>query len=293
MRERRVKQLKEDNYALVVRNAILIFLLAVFCIGGVELLVCGIVDPALFTRITAPVRAGAVQLIEGAEEAGDELTLLLFPERPVEPPDIQFNTDPAIWTDLSSAQGATTLLESRDGREILSGGAQDIIYYNQTDEAWADKAYGSDHIGRYGCGPVVMAMAVSSLTDTIINPEEMALWAKEAGYWARGSGSYLAIVEGTAEKFGLSVDSCPDASAARLQQEMASGKLAVALMRQGHFTRGGHFILLCGVTLDGSILVADPSSRERSLAVWDAQLVLDELSYSRNDGAPLWFIQGN
>ena len=40
-------------------------------------------------------------------------------------------------------------------------------------------------------------------------------------------------------------------------------------MGPGHFTNGGHFIILRGVTLDGSVLVADPASQERSLTTWD------------------------
>ena len=66
------------------------------------------------------------------------------------------------------------------------------------------------------------------------------------------------------------------------------GQLLVALMGPGHFTDGGHFIVLRGVTLTGQVLVADPNSRERSLALWDPQLILDELSDSRSSGAPLW-----
>lgn len=67
----------------------------------------------------------------------------------------------------------------------------------------------------------------------------------------------------------------------RLLQELSAGKLGVALVRAGHFTQGGHFILLRGATLDGGVLVADPNSRERSLSVWDPQLILDELSASQ------------
>ena len=59
-------------------------------------------------------------------------------------------------------------------------------------------------------------------------------------------------------------------------------------MGPGHFTRSGHFILLRGITLGGDILVADPNSLQRSLTVWDAQLILDELSRSNSSGGPLW-----
>ena len=61
-------------------------------------------------------------------------------------------------------------------------------------------------------------------------------------------------------------------------------------MGPGHFTSGGHFIVLRGVTLTGKLLVADPVSDERSLMEWDPQLILDELSASRHNGAPLWVI---
>ena len=61
-------------------------------------------------------------------------------------------------------------------------------------------------------------------------------------------------------------------------------------MTKGHYTNGGHYILLRGVTLDGSILVADPASRERSLTSWDLSLILEELSQTRANGAPLWLI---
>lgn len=61
-------------------------------------------------------------------------------------------------------------------------------------------------------------------------------------------------------------------------------------MTRGHFTERGHFIILRGVTLEGRVLVADPNSRERSLAAWEPQLILDELSSSCSSGAPLWRI---
>ena len=64
----------------------------------------------------------------------------------------------------------------------------------------------------------------------------------------------------------------------------------MALMGPGHFTNRGHFILLRGVTLDGSILVADPASPERSLTTWDPELIVDELSSSRDSGGPLWVL---
>ena len=120
----------------------------------------------------------------------------------------------------------------------------------------------------------------------------MADWAARAGYAAPGSGSYLSIVRGAARQYGLSCDSLGgECDAETLEQALSTGGVVVALMGPGHFTEGGHFILLYGTTLTGQVLVADPNSRENSLTVWDPNVILSELSESRGDGAPLWVLE--
>ena len=76
----------------------------------------------------------------------------------------------------------------------------------------------------------------------------------------------------------------------QIRRELYSGHILAALVGPGHFTTGGHFILIRGVTLSGDVLVADPNSLERSLEVWDPQIILDELSSARDSGAPLWVL---
>ena len=92
-------------------------------------------------------------------------------------------------------------------------------------------------------------------------------------------------------------ESVQDAVRLRLEhpqaQIIAGGTDVLVQMREGK--RAGVELIsiygideLRGVTLDGRVLVADPNSRERSLAAWDPELILSELSPSRNNGAPLW-----
>ncbi len=276
-----------------------ISLLAVLCIGGVELAACRIADPALYKTIVTPVRQAASStwsaVSGGVSYAWDKAvsyvsrTAGALQKNEAEPLEDQAAVEPD--TELTAPADPTiTALEQRESGEILTGGNREIVYYNQADAAWCDQPYGKDHLGQYGCGPTTLAMAVSSLTGQTVNPEEMAQWSVENGYWARHGGSYLSIVGGAAADYGLKAESLPDCDAERLRLELATGKVAVALMSKGHFTNGGHFILLRGVTLNGSILVADPNSRDRSLTVWDPQIILDELSKSRNNGAPLWLL---
>lgn len=172
----------------------------------------------------------------------------------------------------------------------FADGATTVAYYNQGDEQYKDKPYGSDNIGGYGCGPTSMAMVVSSLTHETINPVQMAKWSYDHGYWAPGGGSYHSLIPDAAKAFGLFSEGCTSKEPQRIVDALSSGKLVVALMGRGHFTTGGHFIVLRGVTAEGKILVADPASKKRSDQEWDISIILNEAHKSAGAGGPFWLI---
>lgn len=280
-----------------------ILLLAIVCIGGAELLACRFFAPDIYYQITDPVRQCVQSVTQSvtqsvsafAARSAAEVSAwwadFTAPKEPeADPADLQLAGDPTVLSRQPISDPSLTELKERNGRAILTGGVVDIVYYNQGDEAWADLPYGSDDIGRYGCGPTAMAMVLSSLTEEDRDPVELSQWAVEHGYWAKGSGSYLSIVEGTAAAFGLDAAPADTLTPDAIQDALLAGDLLVALMGPGHFTNGGHFILLRGITLSGTVLVADPNSEERSLMEWDPQLIIDELSASRSNGAPLWIL---
>lgn len=264
-----------------------IILLALVCIGGAELVVCRFAAPALYARITAPVTA----LVQSALDHGRTLTHAVsnaVSSAADALPVSQEVSEPEA-EDVPPAEDPTvTEFLTRQDQEILTGGVVELVYFNQGEEPWASGSYGPDPIKGYGCGPTSLAMLISTLGQEPLDPIQAAQAAYQAGYCAPGSGSYLSIVEGMAADYGLKAEPFTDFDGESLCQELASGHLFVALMGKGHFTNGGHFIVLRGVTLEGKVLVADPNSRERSLAGWDPQLILDELSPSRSNGAPLW-----
>jgi hypothetical protein len=306
------------------RNTLLLTLLAVCCVGGVELAASKHYDPALYAKVTTPAKEASQAAAEATGEAinaaatatGDAIdaaatlagsvadgvsddaasfqqaedaeALAAALEAEVEELVNQQVSDPILVDDWMNTDPEATEMKEVDGAEILTGGNYDIRYFNQTDEQWANQPYGRDTIGGYGCGPTAMAMAVSSMTNQVVNPAEMAAFAAKNGYWASKSGSYHSIVLGTAAAFGLEAESFTDHTAEGICDAIFSGKVLVALMGPGHFTKSGHFILLRGITLDGQILVADSASRERSLTLWDPQTIIDELSKSTANGAPLW-----
>lgn len=171
----------------------------------------------------------------------------------------------------------------------FTDGATEVVYFNQLDERYAGQPYGTDHIGGYGCGPTSMSIVVSSLTEDIVDPVEMAQWAYENGYWCSKSGSYHSLIPGAAKAWGLAVEGCTASEPQRIVDALSEGKLVVALMTKGHFTSNGHFIVLRGVQ-DAQILVADPASYNRSQKTWDLSLILSEASRSAAAGGPFWII---
>ena len=175
------------------------------------------------------------------------------------------------------------------GDVLFTDSVIEVVYYNQKDERYANAPFGTDDIGRYGCGPTAMAIVVSSLTSDAVDPIEMAEWAYENGYWCSKSGSYHTLIPGAAEEWGLSVEGCTASEPQRIVDALGEGKLVVALMTEGHFTSSGHFIVLRG-TQDGQILVADPNSVSRSEKAWDLSIILNEASKRAGAGGPFWII---
>lgn len=72
-------------------------------------------------------------------------------------------------------------------------------------------------------------------------------------------------------------------------QALKTGKLVVAIMSAGHFTSGGHFIVLTGIK-DGKITVADCGSRQRTKQTWSLDLIVNESNSSASAGGPFWII---
>lgn len=186
------------------------------------------------------------------------------------------------YTDLTN--GIPSLGDIR-----FTDGATEVVYFNQLDERYANEPYGTDNIGGYACGPTSMSIVVSSLTSETVDPVEMSKWAYENGYWCSKSGSYHTLIPGAAKAWGLPVEGCTASEPQRIVDALSEGKLVVALMTKGHFTKSGHFIVLRGVQ-DGQILVADPASYNRSQKLWDLSIILSEASKRAGAGGPFWII---
>jgi len=171
---------------------------------------------------------------------------------------------------------------------VFTDAAPPVVYFNQFDPRWANIPFGrSGTIGTSGCGPTSLAMIVASLRDSSITPVEVARWTVANGFRAEGNGSYRTLMTHGGRHYGLNVEPI-GRDARRLVEALQEGKLAIAIMSRGHFTRGGHYIVLRGVTADGQILVADSGSVSRSNRTWPLSIIVNEASRSNAAGGPFW-----
>lgn len=119
----------------------------------------------------------------------------------------------------------------------------------QTD--YPDVRYGSGTIASSGCSITCMSMMAGYLTGHIYFPDQLARW------FGGKAQNNIARLEYAAAQLRL-----PYKKAANFHETMAAlqqGKVAIALMNKDSiFTTTQHFIVLCGLTEDGKILVNDP-----------------------------------
>ncbi len=199
---------------------------------------------------------------------------------------------PAFAVGMSS-EFVKTLANTKEGTILSANGIKDLVYYQQDDARWANSYYGdTDTIGEYGCAPTCLAMVVSTLSEYDLDPVQMSAWAKEKGYWYPQQGSLHSIIPEGAKSFGLTVVGAENTTGVKekLEQALTEGKLVVALMGKGSFTRTGHFIVLRGMTEDGTVYVADPNSKENTEKTWELTQIINEAKSWAGFNGPFWIV---
>lgn len=130
-----------------------------------------------------------------------------------------------------------------------------IPHYLQTD--YSNIPYGGGSIASSGCGPTSFAMVASYLTGTTITPIDAVSWCGNS-YYMSGVGTYWSYFAAAASHFNCGSVIQTDNPNAVLQA-LSQGHPVISSQHAGLFTRGGHFIVLRGVTANGKVLVNDPN----------------------------------
>lgn len=196
-------------------------------------------------------------------------------------------------TEYSTPNGSADNTADMDFSDIVftgRGNAKDVVYFSQYDSRWGGLMYGKTNtIAGAGCGPTSLAICVSTLTNKTVLPPEICDWSVRTGHRCEGSVSYHSLIPDGAAHYNVPCRGIGRSKAA-LVKALQDGKLVIAIMSAGHFTRGGHFIVLRGITDDGRILVADCASYERSQKAWDLGVFLAECNKGAAAGGPFWVL---
>lgn len=161
-----------------------------------------------------------------------------------------------------------------EGEPDLSGfdRKQGVPLFLQWDPRWGYETYGSDYLAITGCGPTCLAMAGYYLTGSKnMNPEEIAAFAEENGYYAKGYGSSWTLISQGSAKLGLKATELPLVKQ-KMTDALEAGNPVILAMGEGDFTTTGHYIVLTGLE-NGFFRVNDPNSRIRSQKLWSYEQI--------------------
>lgn len=185
-----------------------------------------------------------------------------------------------LTTAQVTANSSESILCGTDGT-VGNGEATQYIdgfaIYNQTDPAWSGKPFSTSTIGKSGCGPSAMAMIVTALTGTKVLPPEVAEVAKSM--YVEGAGSSHQIGPFVAAHYGLQSTNV-GANVAKITEALLAGQLVIAPGGGADpFTKGGHFIVVRGVTANGKWKVGDSKGNgaETSQKEWDPQTLVSQM----------------
>ena len=168
-------------------------------------------------------------------------------------------------------------LSTDDGTTPLPTGevsAEGFQNYYQGDYRNVGYGYG-ESIASAGCGPTSLAMVLQFKTGKKIDPTVTAKYSMQHGYRLKGNGTDEKLFPAMASEYGIEC-SQQRQTPSNIRSALQNGKVCLVHMGKGHFTGGGHYMVLKGITPDGKAIVADPASRNRSSKVWSIDLIARE-----------------
>jgi len=146
--------------------------------------------------------------------------------------------------------------------------------YIQTDPRWTNAPYGSSKVGPSGCGPSAMAMIITALTGQAVTPDQTAKKAGDDGMYIPGDGSSWEVANNLAKHYGLKSTKIK-ADVTAINNALKSGSYVITSGKGGlPFTKGGHYIMIRGVTADGKWKIGDSAHRDTNNQTFNPSTIL-------------------
>lgn len=146
----------------------------------------------------------------------------------------------------------------------------------QWDKRWGYTVYSSTSFGLTGCCPTSFAMVYQGLTGKDdLSPYDMGVMAEQDGYMSQYNGTDASFLVFDAPAVGLT---CQELAlyADSLRWALDEGAVVICNVGPGDFTTDGHFFVITGLAEDGTLIINDPYSAERSEKTWDIDQVISQ-----------------
>lgn len=179
-----------------------------------------------------------------------------------------------------------------------TAGGMSIPLYTQYDARWGAIKWGaSTTIAHAGCGPTTLSMVLSYLTEKCIYPSDIQAWTGSYNptYCTAGGGSTSALFFNSAKHWGVKCVSIPAVSENAIVNALSKGYpviVSTGAYYTNEFTKGGHFIVLRGLTSDGKILVNDPNdspNKSHYLKAYDPSFIVSACHWTNGGGIKYGF----
>lgn len=173
-------------------------------------------------------------------------------------------------------KGSKVEASSQDQTTQSSTLIGNVRYYNQGD--YPNNSYGGyGSIQEYGCGPVSLAIVISTLTGKDHDPVEVTNHVCSIG-GCTSAGTTLAAITQTAKDYNLKVKSFSSNLTKEIKEAFKQkDTMVIASMGPGTFTPSGHYIVLAGINGD-NVVVADPGDRNKNKE-WPISTISSESNY--------------
>lgn len=150
------------------------------------------------------------------------------------------------------------------------------FYVSQNDAALEKVSYGTSNVKRSGCGPAALTMAINYVKGSpVVTLDEVVKWADQNDMYEPNEGTKWELMNAYPSQKSVYVEEVIASEYDEFVDLLEDGKVMITSMSAGHFTDGGHFIVITSAS-DGMVSVLDSSSIMRSLKDWDSYTVFDE-----------------
>lgn len=184
--------------------------------------------------------------------------------------------EPAAQSYVRNFPGKYPMDTPESGKVTTVATGKGIPRLYQWDELWGYTVYSGTAFGLTGCCPTCLAMVYQGLTgNTDLSPYDMGVLAQEGGYATEEEGTYANFLVEEASALNLSVRTI-DVTEDALKDALQSGQVVIANFAPGLFTEYGHFVVITGMNTDGTLVMNDPYSEERSNKSWDIDTIVEE-----------------